>query len=603
MAKKRNVKGSVSRKVRSTQAITPFGVGAICDFPQESLMTAGLNFWPNDVNDEDKIFDDRLSSLLDCSYFVKPPVKGLPMVRFPLWTYCPRCKRMEKTRWNDQVRPTCKNDVKLSRGGDWKLCGTLEAWQRKIMIPVRFVAACENSHISDFPWVEWAHSRPGVKLNNVQLCDNPVLFYLSGKKAGLGNIRIKCATCGSFRTMDGSCSKNALEGLACNGEKPWLGAVEGKGECELNKRTYQRGATNLYFSKSISSILIPPLNAKVAQIIRDKKAWILGEDDAQVKEKRLAMLSEMEGIPVQELKRVLNDNQNADKSETNYRLKEYNSLQGEHQKVEGDLFCLPQPMASYGDFAKRFFSSISVVEKLAVTRALIGFSRAKPANNPTEVDHKTLSTNKKNWLPAVRIYGEGIFLKIDQERLELWSQQDSVKERYRKMIESHHADCVRRERDIKENLSCEFFALHTLAHALIRRLSFECGYGSSSLRERIYCCDENDKEMAGILIYTAAGDADGTMGGLASQADASRFEQLLRNTLLDTLACSNDPLCLASTGQGIGSLNKAACYACALIPETGCEEGNRFLDRVALVGTPASPELGLFGREVAEMME
>jgi len=178
-----------------------------------------------------------------------------------------------------------------------------------------------------------------------------------------------------------------------------------------------------------------------------------------------------------------------------------------------------------------------------------------------------------------------------------------VKERYRKMIESHHADCVRRERDIKENLSCEFFALHTLAHALIRRLSFECGYGSSSLRERIYCCDENDKEMAGILIYTAAGDADGTMGGLASQADASRFEQLLRNTLLDTLACSNDPLCLASTGQGIGSLNKAACYACALIPETGCEEGNRFLDRVALVGTPASPELGLFGREVAEMME
>jgi hypothetical protein len=33
----------------------------------------------------------------------------------------------------------------------------------------------------------------------------------------------------------------------------------------------------------------------------------------------------------------------------------------------------------------------------------------------------------------------------------------------------------------------KFFLLHTLAHILIRRLSYECGYGSSSLRERIHC--------------------------------------------------------------------------------------------------------------------
>jgi len=133
-----------------------------------------------------------------------------------------------------------------------------------------------------------------------------------------------------------------------------------------------------------------------------------------------------------------------------------------------------------------------------------------------------------------------------------------------------------------------------LANVLIRRLSFECGYGSSSLRERVYCWDDDQSEMNGILIYTAAGDSEGTMGGLVEQGKPGRLEFLLLGAIHDALWCSTDPLCIESHGQGIDSLNRAACHACTLLPETSCEEGNRFLDRVALIGKPNNLSSGFF---------
>ena len=56
--------------------------------------------------------------------------------------------------------------------------------------------------------------------------------------------------------------------------------------------------------------------------------------------------------------------------------------------------------------------------------------------------------------------------------------------------------------------------LHTLSHLLIRELALECGYNAASIRERIYADTEGDQQQAGILIYTAAADSDGTLGGL-----------------------------------------------------------------------------------------
>jgi hypothetical protein len=52
--------------------------------------------------------------------------------------------------------------------------------------------------------------------------------------------------------------------------------------------------------------------------------------------------------------------------------------------------------------------------------------------------------------------------------------------------------------------------LHTFAHLLVRQLAFDSGYASASLTERIYARvpDKESVGMAGVLIYTAAGDQE-----------------------------------------------------------------------------------------------
>jgi hypothetical protein len=128
-------------------------------------------------------------------------------------------------------------------------------------------------------------------------------------------------------------------------------------------------------------------------------------------------------------------------------------------------------------------------------------------------------------------------------------------------------------------MSADLIFLHTFAHLLIKRLSFEAGYGISSIRERLYSSTGMPGAMAGILLYTAAGDADGTLGGLVALGRAGTLERIVSAAIDDGRWCAADPICVESEGQGPESLNLAACHACALLPETSCELQNRYLDR------------------------
>ena len=122
--------------------------------------------------------------------------------------------------------------------------------------------------------------------------------------------------------------------------------------------------------------------------------------------------------------------------------------------------------------------------------------------------------------------------------------------------------------------------LHTFAHMLIRQMSFSAGYSSSSLRERLYAADASDgPSMAGILVYTAAGDSEGTLGGLARLGEAERLVPALAEALASAQWCSLDPVCREATAQGPEGLSLAACHACVLVSETSCVMGNVLLDR------------------------
>lgn len=100
--------------------------------------------------------------------------------------------------------------------------------------------------------------------------------------------------------------------------------------------------------------------------------------------------------------------------------------------------------------------------------------------------------------------------------------------------------------------------------------------------------------MYGVLLYTASGDSEGSLGGLVRQGIPGRIEDTIVAALQSAKWCSSDPICIQSPGQGPDSCNLAACHNCALLPETCCETGNRLLDRGFVIGTLDKPELGFF---------
>jgi hypothetical protein len=148
-----------------------------------------------------------------------------------------------------------------------------------------------------------------------------------------------------------------------------------------------------------------------------------------------------------------------------------------------------------------------------------------------------------------------------------------------------------------QEISPRFVLLHTFAHLLMNRLTFECGYSSAALRERLYVSADPNGPMGGVLIYTADGDAEGTMGGLVRMGKRGYIEPVIRRALKDATWCSVDPVCIeigGMGGQGPDSCNLAACHNCALVPETACENFNRFLDRVVVIGDIERPDIGYF---------
>jgi len=230
---------------------------------------------------------------------------------------------------------------------------------------------------------------------------------------------------------------------------------------------------------------------------------------------------------------------------------------------------------------------ISLIDKLRETRVFRGFNRLVPEHiegAPQSNSHlwnNAPTVDADKWLPCSVVFGEGIFIHLDENILSKWETQKKLVS-YLQPIQIREDAAARRMGRPPRQVRPRFLLLHTLAHLLIRRLVFECGYGSTSLRERLYVSENDSAKMAGILIYTASGDCEGSMGGLVRMGEPEHFSRVFQAAIYDATWCSADPVCTESGengGQGIDGLNIAACHCCALLPETSCEFFNCFLDR------------------------
>jgi len=287
----------------------------------------------------------------------------------------------------------------------------------------------------------------------------------------------------------------------------------------------------------------------------------------------------------------------ANTDEEQYRQNEFEALGTERGGEKTDLFIKKGKLEDYPPELTRRFSKVCLVHKLRETRALSGFTRILPPDGQIGSDRlQELKLDLSiDWLPAIVVRGEGLFLEFNSAQLERWlTAKPEIQKRVGELNQRYNSGRTLRGQE-QRPISPKFVMMHTFAHVLINQLSFDCGYGSASLRERIYC-DFKDQShaMQGVLIYTASGDSEGTMGGLVRQGQADRFEATLLRAIRNARWCSSDPVCIESGGQGADNSNLAACHGCCLLPETSCEEGNRLLDRALLVGTPENPNLGFF---------
>ena len=292
-------------------------------------------------------------------------------------------------------------------------------------------------------------------------------------------------------------------------------------------------------------------------------------------------------------------------TEAEYRRAEYDAFREGRGDSHTDLAVEVHDGSEYGELVRTVVRRVSLVRKLRETRALAGFTRILPPPTPDDVQGaggvrareaiQSLSLVRGlGWLPAIVVRGEGIFVEFRADALDRWLARGSAVRRIAPMVAAYNAR--RAERLLPpRHLPPRFVFLHSIAHVLIRQLAFDCGYGSASLRERIYCEDRIDAEpMNGILIYTASGDSEGTMGGLVRQGEPGRLDVTLSEGLRTAGWCSSDPVCIESRGQGADNANLAACHGCILLSETSCEEGNRLLDRALLVGTLRDRSCGIF---------
>ncbi|MBD9470388.1 DUF1998 domain-containing protein [Pseudoxanthomonas sp. PXM01] len=593
--------------LRRSAAASLFGPGAVIDFRAGdapiSAVAAGLEEWdrnfpPAGMRNEQTVLEARLQKKLGVQGFRLPPVsaeefnrpdsKALVAVRFPNWLQCPQCSRLAESRaWSDEAGQPGLYCAQCTQ----RMPGRRKVW----VVPVRFVMACEAGHLDEFPWHSWVRHKEG--------CQKRTFLSLVSERAGLAGLILSCPSCHARRSMDRVFSEETWETFPnCRGRRPWLAG--GDETCDHKARAVQRGASNLYFPVVESALSIPPWSDQIQEamgVMWDQFMHVEDPDERALLVKILAknelkpVLAEL-GLTPEEFADLLNRRMASHEQidVENLRGEEHRQFtsgvadHGPDREFEMRPHAVPAALSHW-------FSHLVRVVRLREVSALKGFTRIHPPGDPDSPNYAQLSVRGLGWLPAIEVRGEGIYLELKTDALTRWETQAGVVERIRSLDERYQADWKQRFGDEKppRPITPRRVLVHTLAHALMRQLTLDCGYSSTALRERLYV-DHGDAPMAGLLIYTATTDDDGTLGGLQREGTPERMERTIQAAIHAQAWCSSDPLCIEDLLAGETGMSLAACHACVLSPETSCEDFNQFLDRALLVGSPADPSLGFF---------
>ncbi|MFT2691505.1 DrmB family protein [Clavibacter zhangzhiyongii] len=607
-------------QLRQSQVIAPNGVGAIFDVSGQSFVVESTATWFHQQSTKIEVQSPRLSSALRISKFYSPPSddpdlrfassrgQRLPVIRFPAWLFCGACRQM--VSWSSSKEDHNPGAV----------CMTCKIEKKKHfqLVPMRWVQICESGHLGDVDWRWFAHSSTR---GSCEKRDGLRFQSSGGTGAGLASVEVRCGYCRSGRSLaDISDPQLATRlGLRCVGRHPWDRWEKGTvPACDQAPRVVQRRASNVYYPEVHSAIEVPYVTPDLSPADRAvvDHPFFKGVVDAAVQDDEVRALSLAEMLApmlhrsAQEILALAKGQSgltgNAKEAASPNTLDEI-------AESEWAAFTNAEPFNT-DDFRTRITSladitngstsaalaaivtRVTLADALREVRAFSGFRRVTPGVESVFVRADGRGQHERplpSWLPAIEVRGEGIFLSLDEAALSKWESEPHVADRVAGLADKAARSFLwsRLGKHTGPSVSARYVMLHTLAHLLIRRLSFESGYGASSLRERVFARTTSTGEamFGGILIYTAAGDAEGTLGGLVRQGEPARLTPALLGALDDAAWCSADPLCSEQHAVSLDGLNLASCHACTLVSETSCENGNFLLDRTLVVGSDSVP--------------
>lgn len=602
-------------EVRPSQTLMTYGIGSLVDLPNMSVIVMGLDDWPSSHSNE--ISEERLlrsaQSILgpQVARFLTPPRGpetqgsqtnwfdetrqiGVPVAPFPRWMVCSRCRLLAPISSGlfEPKQPPYRPD----RTCYVHNCTT--QGKSPLALPARFMVTCVHGHLDDFPWVDFVHQGPTN-------CKGLLYLYETGASGETLDMEVKCEGCGIRRRLGQAFGPNNRTVMpACRGRRPQLRDFDPNGCDQDHVKPMLQGASNLWFPVSISALSVPQASDDLGHLVEDNWAVLDKVSSIDVL-KAFRLIGQLKDFSKYSDDRIWAAIQKKNQG-TAEEVEDPDDLKSPEWKVfsnptkakESRTFKL-RTVDPPTDFTK-YFEKIVLVEKLREVRALVGFTRIMSSRDfdtakdlPPE-NRAKISRKDPTWLPASETRGEGIFFQFSEAMVQNWVKRNQA---YEREFELGH-QAWRASKNLDPNRGYPFIRyvlMHTFSHALIRQLAIECGYTSASITERIYSRDPSDGDpMAGVLIYTAAPDSEGTLGGLCALGEPDKLGRHIRGALEKMSLCASDPLCSEHTVGNGEKLHGASCHACSFLPETSCERGNKYLDRSAVVATVERTTLAFF---------
>lgn len=600
------------------------GVGSIFESTEGALIIDSFDKWTfvkKELHAEEncQVLDNRLIQRLryvkafeKLEYLFQVPhsdkKNAVTAKYFPEWFFCNHCEPFRLLKdwffdWrnvlqkhgetdNQKIRDSfiapkcadCFNNAKISK----------ERRKYYELEQVRFMMTSPSGKIRDIPWEYWTTAEKAkskqtdsaetenneeeskVNLTFEKCCDKQDLRYKQSEKfEDLRGINIVCINCKKRNTLTGLFGLR----LPCNGQK--------EDQEKSHFKPVIRSSNSVYYPILVSSLYLPINDINQA----DKNSideWFIDGEDSNFIYKALK-----KKYSIEEIESYINSQSNTVQStyiaEMDYRQKEYAFILDNSAYHDKHLRFQHQELTE--KYKNWEIDKVVKVSRLKITTVQTGYTRQEPLDIDTflnegyqdnKIKPQYTSSYGKNtkFLPAIESLGEGIFISFNSDRINQWIT-DNIKKRIEIILQrsQNQENVFFKNKLVDISHAAKFMLIHTFSHILIKELEFLCGYSAISLNERLYI---DNKAMQGVLIYTVAG-AEGSYGGLITQAEPNKLAWIIESALERAKECSSDPICYHAEEQGVGGLNLAACYSCALLPETSCEELNCFLDRRLLV--------------------